>query len=140
MSWVYEAIHSLWTPCGEIVVVDERQKRRRFSVKQNPYRPDYYLHRGTEREEILNTDTNYLLCIHTGDLILNRPYQIRLMGGPLHVGSSDEHTEAVSGTSHGYSMAIGAYDPNDEEKMQQAYAYSLRRRAFSFYTCRISRL
>lgn len=42
----------------------------------------------------------------------------------MHYGDSDEHTEAVSGTANGYSIAIGSYDPNDDEKLDQAYEYT----------------
>lgn len=47
-----------------------------------------------------------------------------MTGAKLDFGDSDEHTEAVSGTSNGYSIAIGAYDPNDDEKHWQACEYS----------------
>lgn len=127
MSWIYRYIDLLQTPCGEIAVIDENEKRYRFSVKRNPYHPDCHLFYGTEHEEAFNTDTNYLLCIHTDDLELRRKYKICLTGSRLHFGDSDEHTEAVSGTSNGYSIAIGAYDPNDDEKMRQADDYSSSR-------------
>ena len=124
MFWIYRHIDFLSTPCGEITVTDEDGKRCVFSVKQNPYRPDWHLFCGTDGEEILNTDTNYLLCIQASDLVLGRTYKICLTGDPLHFGDSDEHTEAVSGTFNGYSIAIGAYDPNDDEKLDQASRYS----------------
>lgn len=126
MSWIYRNINSLSTPCGEITITDEVEKRCVFSVKQNPYHPDCHLFCGTEDEEILNTDTNYLLCIQTSDLVLGHIYKICLTGDKLHFGGSDEHTEAVSGTFNGYSIAIGAYDPNDDEKLDQACKYSHR--------------
>lgn len=114
------------TPCGAIIVINENNEKCRFSVKQNPYHPEYHLFYGTEHEEAVHTDTNYFLCIHTYDLKLGETYKIRLIGSQLHFGDSDEHTEAVSGTSNGYSIAIGSYDPNDEEKLRQADEYSFR--------------
>lgn len=124
MSWIYRHVDFLSTPCGEIMVTDENEKKIRFSVKENPYRPDYRLFYGTENEEVVNTNTNYLICIQACDLMIGHMYKICIKGGQLHFGSSDEHTAAVSGTLNGYSIAIGSYDPNDEEKLEQAYKYS----------------
>lgn len=131
MSWIYYHIDSLQTPCGEIAVIDENKRKCRFSVKKNPYHPDYYLFYGSKNEEALNTNTNYLICIETCDLTVGHMYKICITGSPLHYGASDEHTEAVSGTSNGYSIAIGAYDPNDNEKMEQSYKYSQKQGFFS---------
>lgn len=124
MDFVYRDIDVLSTPCGEITVVDENDQRCRFSVEKSSYTPDYELFYGTENEKSINTDTNYLLCVPADDLVLKHTYRICLTGTALHYGDSDEHTEAVSGTANGYSIAIGAYDPNDDEKINQAYEYS----------------
>lgn len=124
MSWIYHKICSLPTPCGEITVRDENGEPCRFSVEKNFFCSDYTLYHGTEEEEAVNTDTNYDICIHTEDLAIGHVYKIALTGCRLRFGDSDEHTQAVSGTSNGYSIAIGSYDPNDEEKLDQAYAYS----------------
>ncbi|MDE6731692.1 MAG: hypothetical protein K2J77_02290 [Oscillospiraceae bacterium] len=124
MDCVYRDIDALPTPCGEITVVDENNRRHRFSVRKNPYSPDYQMFYSTENEKSINTDTNYLLCVCADDLVLQQTYKICLTGTALHYGDSDEHTEAVSGTANGYSIAIGAYDPNDDEKIRQAYEYS----------------
>ncbi len=124
MDWVYRDIDVLSTPCGEITVVDENDQRCGFSVRKNPYNPDYHIFYGTENERSINTDTNYLLCVPADDLVLKHTYRICLTGTALHYGDSDEHTEAVSGTANGYSIAIGAYDPNDDEKIRQACEYS----------------
>lgn len=115
MCWIYEQIDVLSTPCGNIVVTDELGQTVKFSVRKNSYSPDY---------AELNTDTNYELCINTADLKFGDTYKIRLDSGRLCYGDSDEHTECVSGTLNGYSIAIGAYDPNDEEKLCQAEEYS----------------
>lgn len=50
MSWMYRHIDFLPTPCGEIMVMDENEKKIRFFVKENPYRPDYHLFYGTKNE------------------------------------------------------------------------------------------
>lgn len=125
-SWIYKDIDSLHTPCGDITITDENGNKIKFSVKKNPFRPDYDLFYGTSRQEAVNTDTNFLICVEAGNLTLHHSYKLSLSGSHLHFGDSDEHTEAVSGTSDGYSIAIGAYDPNDDEKMSQAENYSER--------------
>ena len=127
MSWIYRYIASLKTPCGEILVMDQDGQKCRFSLKKNPYHLDCHLFSGTQKEVVINTDTNYLLCIDTNDLKLGHTYEVYLAGSKLHFGDSDEHTEAVSGTFNGYSIAIGAYDPNDDEKVFQAEKYSLKK-------------
>lgn len=124
MCWVYERIDYLSTPCGKILITDERGQSCKFSVKPNSYNVDYNLYSGTEDEIILKTDTNYSICINTADLELGQIYKIRLEGGRLHYGDSDERTVCVSGTYNGYSIAIGAYDPNEDEKLHQACDYS----------------
>lgn len=124
MDLVYRDIDVLSTPCGQISVVDENDRKYRFSVEKSPYSPDYHLFYGTENEKAINTDTNYYLYVHTDNLVLKHTYKIFLTGTILHYGDSDEHTEAVSGTANGYSIAIGSYDPNDDEKIRQAFEYS----------------
>lgn len=121
MCWIYDQIDFLSTPCGKIVVKDERGQTCKFSVKKNSYSPDYTMFYGTVHAKVLNTDTNYSLYINIAALELGHTYIIRLEGSELHYGDSDEHTVCVSGTSNGYSIAIGAYDPNDDEKNYQAY-------------------
>lgn len=59
-------------------------------------------------------------CSVSPPVTIGHTYTVRLLGTPLHFGGSDAHTEAVSGTLCGYSIATGAYDPNDEEKIRQA--------------------
>lgn len=118
MCWIYDKIEILSTPCGNISITDERGHRVKFSVRKNPYSPDC---------GGLNTDTNYELCVSTADLELGNTYKICVKGAELSYGSSDEHTECVSGTSNGCSIAMGAYDPNDEAKLRQAAEYSKKR-------------
>ena len=98
------------TPCGAIAVTDETGRRVSFSLRENPYSPVYSLFYGTIQEEALRPDANYLLCVPTSTLAIGHTYSIRLLGTPLHFGGSDEHTEAVTGTLCGYSIAIGAYE------------------------------
>ena len=105
-------------------MVDGQGRKCRFSVEKNPYQADYRLFCGTGRERVLHTETNFLLRVPASELRLGEPCRVRLTGTRLGFGGSDEHTEAVSGSANGYSIALGAYDPNDDEKQRQAYVYS----------------
>lgn len=124
MIWMYQNIDCLPTPCGEVVVLDERGQKVPFSLRNNPYNPVYTLFRGTERAVPVQQDTNYLLCLNTNRLLPGMRYRVCLLGMALHPGDSDEHTVSLSGTVAGYSIAIGAYDPNDEEKVRQDMLYT----------------
>lgn len=114
----------LFTPCGDILVVDRAGKQIPFTVKENSYGTDYELTNSKGERKDVNTKTKYDVLLDVADLTLDEEYKICLHGAKLHYGDSDEHTECVSGSANGYSIAIGAYDPNDEDKMDQAYAYS----------------
>ena len=86
MSWIYRYIASLKTPCGEILVMDQDGQKCRFSLKKNPYHLDCHLFSGTQKEVVINTDTNYLLCIDTNDLKLGHTYEVYLAEiGRAHV-------------------------------------------------------
>lgn len=86
LSWVYRQIESLPTPCGKIVVMDEAGTLCKFSVRKNPYSPDYHLFYGTPQEIAFNTDTNYLLCVSVESLKIGHTYKICLLGAPLQYG------------------------------------------------------
>lgn len=66
------------------------------------------------------------LLVSSALLQLGKEYKIVLEGVTLEYGSADERTVCVSGKGHGYCIALGAYLPNDDERMAQAYAYSER--------------
>lgn len=121
---VKPCIDSLATPCGRICIVDAAGNKVPFSLLENPYRPacHYADADGVERE--LQTDTNYLIAVDPALLRRGETYRITLPGKILAWGDSDERTVCVSGMANGYSIALGAYDPNEEEKMRQAEQYS----------------
>ena len=128
MSWIYENIDCLTTPCGDITVTDENGKKIVFSVEKILYDIEPDLFPGIDEKEIIDLDTKYEINIDVDDLKVGQSYKICLTGSKLGDGGSDEYWWAVSGTSNGYSIAIGAYDPNDHEVDKSKYeSYSLER-------------
>ena len=119
-----ELIDLLSTPCGEILIVDEYENRIPFSLRKNTFDVPYEFESVLGETISASTETNYEMVIKTSSLRRGMMYRIFLRGTALHFGDSDERTECVSGCSNGYCIAIGAYSPNDDEKLSQAYAYS----------------
>ena len=129
---VKPCIDSLATPCGCICIVDAAGNKAPFSLRENPYRPACHYNDadGVEREP--QTDTNHLIMVGPALLRRGETYRITLSEKILALGNSDERTICVSGMANGYSIAIGAYDPNEEEKMRQAERYSRDTVAFQW--------
>ena len=115
---------SLQTPCGDIIIEDDRGNRIPFGIERNGFDCSYDIMNGIAPQRPVNTDTNYLIVIDASVLQLGCEYKIFLVGTKLNYGDSDERTECVSGCSNGYCIALGCYSPNDDEKMKQAYDYS----------------
>lgn len=109
----------LETPCGQITVTDPAGNKVAFEIQNNSYRCDYCYENEAGDLVAVNTDTNYDLRIPISGLKDNTQYQIRLSGTKLEFNDSDERTESVAGRFNGYAIAIGDYDPNDDEKDQQ---------------------
>lgn len=114
----------LKTPCGDILVVDENNTYIPFHIRKNTFDCSYDFENAAGKTEVINTDTNYSLVIETASLKYGTYYRIYMPDTKLEYGDSDERTECVSGCINGYCIAIGAYSPNDDEKMEQAYDYS----------------
>lgn len=112
------------TPCGEITVTDNKGSRIPFTLQKSIIDTDYHVFEHTQNEKAVHIEHAYLLTIDIDHLQKEILYQIRLNGAKLRYGYSDESTECISGSSNGYSIAIGAFDPNDDEKVAQAFSYS----------------
>lgn len=119
-------IESLKTPCGTVYIMDEDGNRIPFSLRKNTFDCDYEFESSTGAIKIINTETNYDIVVSSSLLQLRKEYKIVLKGITLEYGASDERTVCVSGKTNGYCIALGAYLPNDDERMNQAYAYSER--------------
>lgn len=115
---------SLKTPCGTVFITDEDGTRISFSLRKNIFDCDYAFESATGTVKTVNTETNYCIVVSASLLQLKKEYKIVLEGITLEFGSSDEQTVCVSGKGNGYCIALGTYLPNDDERMNQAYAYS----------------
>jgi hypothetical protein len=118
-------ITELKTPIG-IITVKCLGKYIPFDVVPGIFSSDYEIY-SEDNKTILThifADANYQIRIATSNLIIEAEYIIKFDGGTFHYNSGDEHTISLTGTFGGYSLGLGAYDPNDDEKVEQAYAYS----------------
>ena len=119
-----ENLKELVTPCGVMTIVDKNSNCIPFTVRKNLFDCPYSFKNAQGETVTLHTDTNYEIVIKTSDLEKGVMHQILLKGTQLVYGDSDEHTECISGCSNGYCIAIGAWLPNDDEKLRQAEEYS----------------
>lgn len=69
-------------------------------------------------------DANYQIYIATRDLKIEMSYTLKFYGCKFHYKAGDDHTISLTETFGEYSLGLGVYDPNDDEKMNQAYGYS----------------
>ncbi len=125
MDFIFNDIDKLITPIGSITVTHEGAPIT-FSVKKNSFNIPYEIY-GDDRHTVtdtLQTETNYNIVIPTVALEIGKIYEIRFDGEALEIGGGDEHTLSLTATFGGYSIGIGAYDPNDNEKLDQAYQHT----------------
>lgn len=122
---IYKDIDKLCTPVGEFVVVSENGEHIRFSVRKNYYDIPYEV--GNDPEHVIGTiqtDTNYCIEISADKLQVGIKYKVFFSEGRWEFNDSDEHTNCYSTVIADWVVGIGAYDPNDEEKENQMWAYS----------------
>ena len=122
---IYKDIDKLCTPVGEFVVVSECGERIRFSVRKNYFDIPYEISENSEHATgIIQTDTNYCILIDSDKLQVGINYKVFFSAGQWEFNDSDEHTNCYSTVIDDWVVGIGAYDPNDEEKEDQMWAYS----------------
>lgn len=122
---IYKDIDKLCTPVGEFVVASENGEHIRFSVRKNYYDIPYEV--GNDPEHVIGTiqtDTNYCMEIPADKLQVGIKYKVFFSTGRWEFNDSDEHTNCYSTVIADWVVGIGAYDPNDEEKEDQMWAYS----------------
>lgn len=122
---IYKDIDKLCTPVGEFVVASENGEHIRFSVRRNYYDIPYEV--GNDPEHVIGaiqTDTNYCIEISADKLQVGIKYKVYFSEGRWEFNDSDEHTNCYSTVIADWVVGIGAYDPNDEEKEDQMWAYS----------------
>lgn len=122
-SFIYKNIIKLETPVGYFFVTDGKNNIP-FSVQKNNFNVPYEVYDNKEIIGELNTDTNYDLVIDVNDIKIGSCYYIKFSVGNLSFGGSDEHTESIVTTINNWSVGIGAYNPNDDEELEQAAIYT----------------
>ena len=123
MEYVFQDTESLQTPVGAFVVTDG-EKRIRFSVRKNECIPRTYQSPDTGEMREIRTDTLYSIIIDTGILEIGKTYKIMFTAGSWKFCDGDEHTDCYFSIINDWAVGIGGYDPNDDEKLRQAFAYT----------------
>ncbi|WP_146552576.1 hypothetical protein [Rummeliibacillus sp. SL167] len=126
---ILKNLTELNTPIGTITVKCSKENIP-FDAVPDSYFTDYEIF-DEDNETILAhifADANYQIRIATSNLKIAEKYIIKFNGGIFDYNAGDEHTISLTGTFGGYSIGLSAYDPNDDEKMEQAYAYSKEKR------------
>ncbi len=109
-----ENITEFNTPVGSIIVIDENKNRIPFSVNMISDCPYSVYADDNERVRYyIKPTNNYGLRITSENLSLGRKYKAIFSGGPLSYGGSDERSVCISKSISQYSIAFGAYVPND---------------------------
>lgn len=122
---IFSNLTELKTPVG-IITVECLGERIHFDVVSGIFSSSYGIYAADNKTLVdrIFTDANYQICIAISDLKVGMNYTLKFHGGTLHYNAGDEHTISLTGTFGEYSLGLGAYDPNDDEKVEQAYAYS----------------
>lgn len=124
-SIIFKNIDKLYTPVGEFVVESENGERISFCVRNNLFDIPYEVgDNASQVTGIINTDTNYCIVIEADKLQVGIKYRIYFTAGNWEFCDSDEHTNCYNTVIDDWVVGIGAYDPNDEEKENQARDYS----------------
>lgn len=121
---VFQDILAFSTPAGNISIRNGEQKIP-FSVKKHAFNVPYAVC-GADNKVLaaLSTETNYDLVVSTEHLEIGLAYHLVFDGGTLKKNGGDEHTISLTGSFGGHAIGIGAYNPNEEEELAQAFAYS----------------
>lgn len=98
------------TPCGEIVIKNGKNEKIPFSLVDNEC---------NEKYSEISALANYVIKINTKDLKLNEKYYITIDGCKLQFFDCDAMAEALTGSCAGYSIGLGDFDLNEEEKYKQ---------------------
>lgn len=124
-EYVYRNITELLTPVGSYKINDDTGKNLPFSVVKNLM--DCPCEVTDDVGNIvtkLHTDTNYSIVVDSKILDVGKDYHILFSAGKWKFCDSDEHSTCFVSVIEDWAIGIGAYDPNNQEKEDQAYEYS----------------
>lgn len=122
---IYSDIRELETPVGAFTVTSDSEKIA-FSVYHNGMGDIPYGVTDDDGRVLgeIRTDTNYRIEIDANSLQIGKEYRIQFSAGTWEYCDSDERTTCYDAVIDDWAVGIGAYDPNAEEKEDQAWAYS----------------
>ncbi len=123
-DYVYKDITMLETPIGDIAVTCGRNLIP-FSVSHNLFNVPYDIYDDVGNIiDTIQTDTNYTIEIDVNNLNVGEWCGIYLLAIEMDYCASDERTIAYSITKDGWTVGIGAYNPNEDDEDEQAWNYS----------------
>ena len=131
-KYIYKDITELKTPVGYFFVTDGNVNIP-FSIKKNTFNVPYQVYDDSNQViDEINIETNYDLVIDVNKIKLGC-YYIGFSNGTFSFGGSDEHTESIVTTIENWSVGIGAYNPNDDEEIEQAISYTGKDKSYIQY-------
>lgn len=110
----------LHTPCGNLRCFDTNKNIIPFEVKSidKIYKTAVYDEIQSDRVEVVHVCKS--ICIPARSLKISENYTCRLCGNYKYsYGDTDENAIANVITSGGFSLSLGAYDPNDNGRSKQ---------------------
>ena len=110
----------LQTPCGILRCFDPNKNIIPFEIKpiDKIYKTAVYDEIQSDWVEVAHVCQN--ICIPAGSLKISENYTCRLCGNYKYsYGDTDENAIANVITSGGFSLSLGAYDPNDNGRSKQ---------------------
>lgn len=114
----------LSTPVGNFAVFDGT-RRISFSIIQNPSNEAAEVYDTTgAMVGYIQTDNNYQLLIDPGPLEIGKKYVILFSAGEWEYCNSGQHAVCYFSLIDHWMVGIGAYDPNDDQKTEQAWHHS----------------
>ena len=132
-KYIYEDVTELKTPVGYFFVTDGKVKIP-FSIRKSTFNVPYQIYDNNNQViDEINIETNYDLVIDVNKIKLGCYYYISFSEGTFSFGGSDEHTESIVTTIENWSIGIGAYNPNDDEEIEQAISYTGKDKGYVQY-------
>lgn len=124
MEYIFSDIEDLITPVGKFSIYSSNKKIP-FSVIRNNFKVPYSVYDENNNiiDEIDISDM-YNILINTSVLEIGSAYKVVFSGGKWEFEDSDEHTNCYCSVIGNWAVGIGAYDPNDDEKISQIWYYS----------------
>ena len=114
-------LSELHTPCGILRCCDQENNSIPFSSSppEREYDTAVYDEIKSDWVKVI-PEYQATISVATEGLEVGKTYTLRLYGEyEYHFGASDENAVANIITCNGYSLSLGAYDPNDEAKDRQ---------------------